>query len=162
VNNIAWLMRRIPAFPVFGSGAYRVQPVSVDDVADMAMAAGEEQVSGTRDAAGPETFAFRDFVRLIAARIGVRVLFVPVPPGLGVVMGKAIAFALRDVLLTGDELRGLMGELLVSGEAPAGKVVFSEWLQDNGGGLGRVYASELARHYRWRPPGGKPAQLPVS
>ena len=31
INNIAWLLRRLPVFPVFGYGSYRLQPVHVRD-----------------------------------------------------------------------------------------------------------------------------------
>ena len=33
VHNIAWLLRRLPVFAVFGDGRYRVRPVHVDDLA---------------------------------------------------------------------------------------------------------------------------------
>jgi NADH dehydrogenase len=33
VNNIAWLVRAFPVFPLFGSGSYRGRPVNVDDLA---------------------------------------------------------------------------------------------------------------------------------
>ncbi len=39
VNNMAWLLRRLPVYAVPGDGAYRVQPVAVGDVADLALAA---------------------------------------------------------------------------------------------------------------------------
>ena len=34
LNNIAWMLRRFPVHPIAGSGEYRVQPISVDDLAD--------------------------------------------------------------------------------------------------------------------------------
>jgi len=36
-NNIAWLLRKFPLFVIPGSGDYRIQPVFVEDVADMAV-----------------------------------------------------------------------------------------------------------------------------
>jgi NADH dehydrogenase len=33
LNNIAWLLRRLPVFAVGGDGSYRVRPVHVDDLA---------------------------------------------------------------------------------------------------------------------------------
>ena len=33
VNNIAWTLRRLPVFGVFGDGRYRLQPIHVDDLA---------------------------------------------------------------------------------------------------------------------------------
>src|SRR5205085_12234573 len=39
INNIAWFLRRFPLFAVPGDGAYRVQPVDVDDVVHLAIEA---------------------------------------------------------------------------------------------------------------------------
>ena len=41
INNIAWLLRKLPAYAVPGDGCYRVQPVFVGDVAGLAIAAAE-------------------------------------------------------------------------------------------------------------------------
>lgn len=35
INNMAWTLRRLPVFGIPGDGEYRVQPVHVDDVADL-------------------------------------------------------------------------------------------------------------------------------
>src|SRR3989442_7966074 len=37
LNNIAWFLRRVPVFGIPGNGSYRVQPVFVEDVADLAV-----------------------------------------------------------------------------------------------------------------------------
>ena len=41
VNNIAWALRRLPIFGVFGRGDYRLQPIFVDDFAALAVAAAQ-------------------------------------------------------------------------------------------------------------------------
>jgi nucleoside-diphosphate-sugar epimerase len=40
INNIAWLLRRLPVFAVGGTGAYRIRPVHIDDLARLCLAAG--------------------------------------------------------------------------------------------------------------------------
>ena len=63
INNMAWTLRRLPLFGVPGDGRYRVQPVYVDDVADLCI--GSRVTSDERasvDAAGPETLAFNEMV----------------------------------------------------------------------------------------------------
>src|SRR5260370_28185916 len=40
INNIAWLLRHFPLFPLFGSGDYRLQPVYVEDMTDLVVNAG--------------------------------------------------------------------------------------------------------------------------
>lgn len=151
VNNIAWLIRTFPAFPIFGTGAYRVQPVFVEDLAAIAVAAARSDGGTDVDAIGPDTFTFEELVRLIASRIRPSARFLYVPPAVGIAAGRLVGLALGDVVLTRDELRGLMDELLTSPAAPNGRTRFDDWLVANRDEVGRAYTSELARHFRWRP-----------
>ncbi len=150
VNNIAWLIRNFPLFPIFGTGEYRLQPVYVEDLATLAVAAAKNPESGVLDAIGRETFTFKDFVKLIALKVKPKIKFVHLPPAMGIALGKVIGLAVGDVILTKDELRGLMDGMLVSNQAPNGRARFSEWLEQNGLALGAAYSSELGRHFRWR------------
>jgi uncharacterized protein YbjT (DUF2867 family) len=149
VNNIAWLIRRSPIFPIFGSGRYRVQPVSVEDVAEIAVRQSLVAPGTTVDAIGPETFTFRELVVLVADKIGKDPKIVRCPPALGVLCGHILGLFLRDVLLTRNELRGLMDEMLTSTQAPNGSTKFSDWLEKNKSTVGGSYSSEVARHFRW-------------
>jgi uncharacterized protein YbjT (DUF2867 family) len=72
INNIAWVLRHLPVFGVFGSGDYRLQPIHVHDFADLAVAQGAERTDRTIDAIGPETFTYRELVRELARILGVR------------------------------------------------------------------------------------------
>ncbi len=151
VNNMAWLMRKFPAFPLFGSGKYRMQPVFVEDVARIAVEQASSPENTTLDAIGPENYTFEELVRKMAKAMGRRTRFVHVPPSLGLLAGRAISLPLRDVLLTRDELKGLMEEYLTSPQQPNGETKFSDWLKENAHAVGRRYTSELKRHFRWRP-----------
>ena len=71
VNNIAWFLRRSPAFAV-PCRPCRVQPVHVEDVARIAADAGESREPGIIDAVGPETFTYRQLVERIGAAVGSR------------------------------------------------------------------------------------------
>lgn len=53
-----------------------------------------------------------------------------------------------DVVLTPDELRGLMDEFLTSLQPPNGTTSFAAWLAANRDEVGTAYTSELARHFR--------------
>lgn len=150
VNNMAWLMRKVPVFPIFGSGAYRLQPVYVGDLAAIAVGRAGDSQSAMVDAIGPESYSFKEFVRLLAAKIRPGVKLVHVPPAVGIALGRVIGLAVRDVILTQAELRGLMDGMLTSGQAPNGHTRFSEWLEAHQETLGSTYASELDRHFRWR------------
>ena len=41
LNNVAWLLRKFPIHPIPGSGKYRVQPIFVEDLADLAVRAAD-------------------------------------------------------------------------------------------------------------------------
>jgi NADH dehydrogenase len=147
INNIAWLLRRFPVFPIFGSGTYQLQPMYVEDMADLVVQAGQSRENSIIDAVGPDIFTFEEMVRLIAATLGRNVLFPHVNPGLAYYMAKLIEPLLGDVLITQDEIRGLMADLLISQQTPAGRTRLSEWLEQNARTVGRDYASEIGRHY---------------
>ncbi len=148
VNNIAWLLRRFPAFAIPGKGDYRVQPVYVDDVADQAVRAARSQENYLADLAGPEVYTFREFVELIAETIGSRARLVSVSPRLAHLLTKPVGWCMRDVLLTREEVEGLMSNLLISSTPPNCLTRCSEWLRRNAELLGARYASELDRHFR--------------
>jgi NADH dehydrogenase len=150
VNNIAWLMRKFPVFPIFGTGRYRVQPIYVEDLASIATASARDPESRVLDAIGPETFSFEEFVKLIGAKMGRNVRLVHLSPALGIFLGRIIGFFVRDVVLTMDEAKGLMESLLCSEDAPNGETRFSEWLKANADSLGTSYSSELERHFHWK------------
>lgn len=148
LNNIAWLLRRFPLFGVPGSGRYRVQPVSVEDVADLAVAAGFRTDNVVHDAVGPEIYAFDALVRLLANGAGSRARVVHLPPGVAMLIVAFLNRLVRDVVLTSHELDGLMAGLLVSDDPPTGSRRFSEWVAEHAASLGLRYANELERHYR--------------
>jgi NADH dehydrogenase len=148
VNNIAWALRRFPAFPIFGSGTYRVQPVYVEDLAEMAVTAAKESRDLVIDTVGPETYNFDGLVRLIAEMTHSRSMLVHMRPSLALLLTRVLGYLRRDVVLTRGEIQGLMAGLLVSDSPPMGRTRFSEWLAKSADSLGRRYASELKRHYR--------------
>ncbi len=148
INNIAWFLRRFPLFPIPGRGGYPVQPVFVDDVARLAVEAGTGVDDVAIDAVGPETFTFEEMVRLLARRVGSRSRLVRTPPSAALLAARIAGRLVRDVVLTKDELDGLMAGLLVSADPPTAPTRFTEWLEAEGPSLGQRYASELARHYR--------------
>jgi NADH dehydrogenase len=148
INNIAWFLRRFPAFAVFGPGAYQVQPVYVGDVADLAVRAGDQEENLTIDAGGPETYTFKSLVRLIAEKVHSRAKVIHLPPGLAFLLIKLLGYLVEDVVLTWEEVQGLMAGLVVSEAVPAGQTRLSEWLEQHADTIGVAYASELRRHYR--------------
>ena len=149
VNNIAWMLRYIPVFGLFGWGNYPIQPVHVRDVASIAINLGAGDDDITRDATGPETYNYRDFIKLIARSMGVRRLLFPMPAIVAWMAGRVMGLFLRDMVITRGEIRGLMQGLVASEEEPLGKISFSEWVAEKGPEMGRHYHNDLEeREYR--------------
>ena len=145
VNNIAWALRRLPVFGVFGDGQYKLQPIHVEDLADLAVRCGESRDNETIDAVGPETFTYRDLVTTIGELIGVRRRVVSVPPWLGYAVGKLLGWWVNDVVITPAEIEGLMANLLCTDSPPVGTTRLTEWIRTHAPELGLRYTSELAR-----------------
>jgi NADH dehydrogenase len=148
INNIAWIVRRFPAFGVPGKGDYGLQPIFVEDMADIMVDAGSRTDNMHVDAVGPEVFTFDELVRLIARKINRRVMLVHLPPSLALFASRLIGLMVGDVVLTREEVDGLMANLLVSKRPPTGTTKLSEWLSHNAAQVGVQYASELGRHFR--------------
>ncbi len=146
-NNIAWILRRMPIFALPGDGAYPVQPVHVRDLARICVDAAGAAGDTVMDAAGPEIMQFRDLVALVRARVGASSPVLHVPPPVMAAASRALGVLVGDVVLTGDEIRGLMAGLLVSHAPPLGTIAFSQWLDEHGASVGRSYANELKRHF---------------
>lgn len=145
VNNIAWALRRLPFFGVFGHGRYRLQPIHVEDFAELAVRAAGQGHDQIIDAIGPETFEYRELVARIAEIIGCRRPILSVPVWLGSAIARVLGLLVNDVVLTRDEIAGLIAGLLCTGSPPAGSRRLSDWAVENANALGRRYASELAR-----------------
>jgi NADH dehydrogenase len=145
INNLAWALRWFPVFAVFGRGDYRLQPIHVEDFADLAVAEVERRDNAVIEAIGPETFAYRELVTRLGEIIGRRRPVVSVPPALGYGLGKLIGWWQRDVFITREEIAGLMANLLYVDAPPAGTTKLTDWARAHASELGRRYASELAR-----------------
>ena len=147
VNNLAWTLRRFPVFGMPGSGRCRIQPVHVDDVAELAVRLAPGITDVTVDAAGPEVFTLRELVDVIRRSVGSRAIIVPMPPRLALVASGVIGLLVRDVVLTPDEIAELQASLLRSKGPPTGTTSFTDWVAERGPDLGRRWSSELARNY---------------
>jgi len=147
LNNIAWLLRRFPFFAQIGDGRYRVQPVCVDDLAEIASRSVYEPKNLIQDVVGPDIFTFDELVRLIGEGIGHPRPILHVSPSLALAASHLLSLFVGDVMLTADEVKGLTAGLLVSAETPPGKTRLADWLEANREHVGTRYASEIDRHY---------------
>ena len=145
INNIAWVLRRLPVFGVFGDGSYRIQAIYVDDLARLTVEQGQQQADRIIDAIGPETFTYRELVHTIGNIIGKRRPIISVPPLMGYWAGWLIGRLVGDVLITRDEISGLMQDLLYTTSPPTGTTRLTDWAEAHAPTLGMRYASELRR-----------------
>ena len=147
INNIAYLLRRFPFFLIPGDGSYGIQPVFVEDLADLVVEGVYSRQNYIIDAVGPDSYTFKDLVKLIGEKIGANRQLISVPPQLALLAARFLSLFVKDVILTPEEVDGLMANLLVSKEPARAKTLFKDWLEENKYTVGKKYASELQRHY---------------
>ena len=148
INNITWFLRRFPAFAIPGSGEYRLQPIYVEDLAQLAAAQAVADENTIIDAIGPETYTFTQLVTMLRDTVGARSLLVHTPPNLARWLSSIVGWWVKDVVLTKDEVVGLLEDRLVTDSPPAGSTKLSEWVAQHADTLGQHYAHEINRHYQ--------------
>ncbi|HEX2885953.1 complex I NDUFA9 subunit family protein [Vineibacter terrae] len=79
LTTIVGLLKILPAYPLFGRGRTRLQPVHVENIGEAVAAMLEDPASAGRtyDVGGPEVFTYAALVRAVAAEIGRRPLLLP-------------------------------------------------------------------------------------
>lgn len=145
INNIAWALRRLPVFGVFGDGQYRLQPIYVGDLARVAVDQGRKGENVILDAIGPQTFTYRELVRAIGRSIGAQRPIISVPPAVAYRFAWILGRLVGDVIITREEIEGLMAGLLYVESPPMGTTRLTDWARQHADSLGMRYASELRR-----------------
>jgi len=147
INNIAWMVRHFPVFAVPGNGEYKIQPIYVEDFADLLVSAGQRNENEISDAVGPDSFSFADLIGLIAKETETKTRILHLSPTLTYWLTSVMGKFLDDVILTQEEIQGLMDNLLISNEKPLGTTRLSRWIHENRATLGVSYANEVKRHF---------------
>jgi len=145
INNIAWMLRNLPIMGVFGNGDYKLQPIHVEDFALLAVAEGKQTQNRTIDAIGPETFTYKELVRVMGEIIGKKRPIMSVPDFMGYMAAWVIGKMVGDVVLTKPEIEGLKANLLTTNSQPTGKIKLTEWVRAHKDTIGKIYANEMAR-----------------
>jgi uncharacterized protein YbjT (DUF2867 family) len=147
INNITWLVRHFPVFPIPGNGEYRMQPIYAEDLAELVVRGAEGKTNEILDAAGPEFYSFNELLKLLKKVTGSKTLLVHMPIPVALILAKLVSFVLGDIMLTKDELTAFMEERIMTGLPALGKSRFSEWAQQHSKTLGTRYVNELKRHH---------------
>ncbi len=145
INNIAWMLRTMPVFGLFGKGRYGIQPLFVDDLAAIAADAAHSRENKVLNTVGPETFTYRQLVETIRTALKLRTPILPLPPTFGLLVARLAGMVLGDIVVTADEIKGLMEGRLLVDSPPIGKTHLSRWVQAHAARVGRQYAHELRR-----------------
>jgi NADH dehydrogenase len=145
INNIAWSLRHLPIFGVFGAGDYKLQPIYVDDLASAAVMKAFESRDETIEAIGPETFTYRGLVEQVRDTLGLKRPILRVPPTPGYWACRALGLLVHDVIITREEIKGLMEGRLCVDATPLGSTKLSDWIARHQATLGLKYTSEMAR-----------------
>ena len=79
LTTIVGLLRRLPAYPMFGSGATRLQPVHVEDVSDAIARLLERSETEplTFEFGGPRVYSYEELLRTVAREAGLRTMLFP-------------------------------------------------------------------------------------
>ena len=93
------------------------------------------------------SFTFEEMVRLIGTAVGARSRLVHTSPVLALGLTRVLGTLMKDVVLTSDEIKGLMAGLLDTTCPPTGTTELSTWLQKNSAQLGDAYVSEVRRNW---------------
>lgn len=147
INNIAWLLRKLPVFGLPGNGSYKLSPVYVDDLAELVVEAVYKKENYIWDVVGPDEFTFKEMVDVIGKTIKKKRALVSFPPRLALLAAQFLSLFVKDVMLTPEEVDGLMANLLISKEPPRCKTSLKDWLKEHRNTVGTTYASEIARHF---------------
>lgn len=150
-NNMAWFLRRFPVVALPRGEGYELQPVTLADAGRIIAGAAETAGDIEVDAAGPERFTFREYLRLLGVALDKRPRFLSLPPAFMIAALRIAGWALRDVVLTREELAGLQQNLLVSRAEPLGRESVRDWLLANGQGFGSSYANDTKYRFRGLP-----------
>ena len=103
------LMRKAHVVPLFGGGRQPLQTVHVDDLCEAIARAIERGLTGALNVAEPAPLSFRDALRLAAARMNVRCVFVPLPFAPMLALVKTIERLGLPSPLRSESLLGMKG-----------------------------------------------------
>jgi len=119
VNTLLRLARMLPAVPLFGDGATRLQPVFADDVAAAAVRALDDPAApGTvYELGGPTRYSYRELLELVLAQGHFRRPLLPVPFPLWEVHAR-LASILPHPPLTRDQVVLMQRDNLAAPDLP--------------------------------------------
>jgi len=113
------LLRRLPAYPIFGTGTAKLQPAHVDDVAEAVarIVQRAERDPITLECGGPQVYTYRDLVRSVAREAGLKPRLIPVPLAVWHAMAR-VAELLPSPAVTRNQVELMRVDTVASAELP--------------------------------------------
>jgi nucleoside-diphosphate-sugar epimerase len=102
-------MRRLRVVPLFGGGRQPLQTVYVDDVCEAITRVVDRDLTGAFNVAEPSPPTLGEFLRMMATRLSIRCVFLPVPFGPVLAGVKLVEAARLPFPLRSESLLGLQG-----------------------------------------------------
>src|SRR5262249_9457633 len=116
LNTMLTLLERLPVFALFGSGSTRLQPVSVEDVAEaIVRALGRD--AAVYELGGPRIYDYRQLTHTIARQAGLRPVVFPMPFAAWHMLPR-IAELLPHPLLSRNQVELMMIDTVASASMP--------------------------------------------
>jgi NADH dehydrogenase len=145
-NRFAALARMLPALPLIGGGATKMQPVYVGDVASAIADAvdGKAKPGATYELGGPEVLSFREIIELILEITDRKRALVSLPFGLAKLPAQFLQLAPGAMKLTPDQVDLLRSDNVVSDAAKAAGLTL------DGLGITPDSIEAIAPQYLWR------------
>jgi nucleoside-diphosphate-sugar epimerase len=113
-KHLGWLsrfMRRVPLFPIPGSGRYMRQPLYAGDFCRIIVSCIESRISGrVFNISGLENIDYIDIIRTIKRMTGARALIIRIPYTLFAWLLRVWALFDRDPPFTADQLKALVAD----------------------------------------------------
>ena len=145
INNICWMIRKFPFFGVFGKGDYKLQPIFIEDMAELAVNEGSKSENNIINAIGMETFTYRELVKALMNSIDIQKPIIGINPRLAFFIGKIFNWFVNDIVITKEEIDGLTNNLLYVTTEGVGDTLLTQWAKENKYILGKKYANELKK-----------------
>jgi uncharacterized protein YbjT (DUF2867 family) len=119
LTTILSLLRRLPIYPMFGSGLTRLQPVYVEDVAEAIVRALQQTDPSnvTFECGGPRLYTYEELLKMIARKAGLKPILMPVP----FVAWQALAWTvemMRNPPITRNQVKLMQIDTVTAPEIP--------------------------------------------
>jgi NADH dehydrogenase len=119
LSVILKLLQRVPAYPLFGTGTTKLQPIHVDDVAEAVarIVQRTERDPITLECGGPQVYTYRSLVRSVAREASLTPRLAPFPFGLWYALARAAEF-LPSPAITRNQVELMQIDTVASADLP--------------------------------------------